>query len=220
MNKKHLNVRNLVIIALFGAVAAVLMLFEIPLTFIVPEFIKLDFSELPVVLGTFMMGPVEGILIATVKILLKLLIKGTSSAYVGELANWIYSVAYILPASLVYHFKKGKTGAGISLAVGTVVTACVAVVSNTFFIFPAYVKLYGMPMNVIVGMGTAINKNITSLWTMMVWSIFPFNLIKYGLVSVITFFTYKRLKHVLFEKSGSLSRKEAEEIKKEANVQA
>ena len=72
--KKHLNPRNLVLIALFGALAAILMLFEIPLTFIVPEFIKLDFSELPVVLGAFMMGPVEGIFIATVKVLLKLVL--------------------------------------------------------------------------------------------------------------------------------------------------
>ena len=210
--KKHLNPRNLVLIALFGALAAILMLFEIPLTFIVPEFIKLDFSELPVVLGAFMMGPVEGIFIATVKVLLKLVIKPTSSAYIGELANWIYSVSYIIPAALVYRFKKGKSGAAVSLAVGTVVTSVVAVVSNTFFIFPAYVKLYGMPMNVIVGMGTAINSHITSLGTMMLFSILPFNLIKYGLVSIITFFSYKRLKGLIFGGNGSVAKDDAQKV--------
>ena len=209
MKNKHLNPRNIVFIALFGAAAAVLMLFEIPLTFIVPEFIKLDFSELPVVLGAFMMGPVEGIFIATIKILMKLMFKPTSSAYVGEIANWIYSVCYIIPAAVVYRFKKGKGGAAVSLAAGTIVTSLVAVIANTFFIFPAYVKLYGMPMNVIIGMGTAVNSHITSMGTMMLFSILPFNLLKYGAVSVITFFSYKRLKNVLFGGNDSVKKAEA-----------
>lgn len=203
-NSKHLNTNNLVLIAMFGAVAAILMAFEVSVP-IVPEFIKLDFSDLPTVLGTFIMGPVEGILIATVKILLKLLFKGTSTAYVGDFANWLFAVAYVLPAALVYHFKKGKAGAALALAVATLFTSLVAVVCNVTFIFPAYSELFGAPMEVIIGMGHKINSNINSLWTMMWFSIFPFNLLKYGASSVLTFFVYKRLKRVIIAAEEKLS---------------
>ena len=194
---------------MFGAVAAILMSFEVSVP-IAPEFIKLDFSDLPTVLGTFIMGPVEGIMIATVKILLKLLFKGTSTAYVGDFANWLFAVAYILPAALIYHFKKGKSGAALTLAVATVFTSLVAVICNVTFIFPAYSKLFGAPMSAIIGMGHKINSNINSLWTMMWYSIFPFNLIKYGASSVLTFFVYKRLKRVIlsFEEKAQEGKRE------------
>lgn len=181
---------------MLGAVAAVLMLLEVEVP-LVPAFIKLDFSDIPIVLGTFIMGPLEGVLIATVKILLKLLFNGTHTAYVGEFANWLFAVCYVIPAALVYHFKKTKKGAVLALAAGTVFTSVVAVIANTFFIFPAYSKLYGMPMEAIIGMGTAVNKHITNMWTMMLYSIFPFNLVKYGIASVFTFLVYKRLKSVI-----------------------
>ena len=203
-NSKHLNTNNLVLIAMFGAVAAILMAFEVSVP-IVPEFIKLDFSDLPTVLGTFIMGPVEGVLIATVKILLKLLFKGTSTAYVGDFANWLFAVAYVLSAALVYHFKKGKAGAALALAVATLFTSLVAVVCNVTFIFPAYSELFGAPMEAIIGMGHKINSNINSLWTMMWFSIFPFNLLKYGASSVLTFFVYKRLKRVIIAAEEKLS---------------
>ena len=194
--KKHLNTGNMVLIAMFGAVAAVLMSLEISFP-LVPEFIKLDFSDFPIVLGTFVMGPVEGILIATVKIMLKLLIKGTTTAYVGDFANWLYSVCYILPAALVYHFKRTKGGAALALAAGTVFTSVVAVICNYVFIFPMYAKLFGAPMDAIIAAGNAINGKITDLGTMMLYSILPFNLFKYGLSSVITFLVYKRIKSAI-----------------------
>ena len=186
----------MVLIAMFGAVAAILMSFELSFP-LVPDFIKLDFSDFPIVLGTFVMGPIEGVLIATVKILLKLLFRGTSTAYVGDFANWLFAIFYILPAALVYHFKRTKAGAVLALAAGTVVTSIMAVVCNVTFIFPAYSKLFHAPMDAIIAMGTAINSRITSLWTMMFYSIFPFNLFKYGLSSVITFLVYKRIKGVI-----------------------
>lgn len=215
-NSKHLNTNNLVLIAMFGAVAAILMAFEVSVP-IVPEFIKLDFSDLPTVLGTFIMGPVEGVLIATVKILLKLLFKGTSTAYVGDFANWLFAVAYVLSAALVYHFKKGKAGAALALAVATLFTSLVAVVCNVTFIFPAYSELFGAPMEAIIGMGTKINSHIDSLWTMMWYSIFPFNLIKYGASSVLTFFVYKRLKRVIlsFEEKAQEGKKRKVAVKED-----
>ena len=185
-------------IALFGAASLVLMLVDFPLPF-APSFLKFDFADLPAILGTFMMGPVEGILICIVKLLLKLAIKGSETAFVGEFANLIAGAAYMLPAALVYHFKKGKSGAVLSLAVGTIVVSIFGIFSNMIIMFPAYSKLYGLPMEVIIGMGTAVNPHITNMFTLMLFAVFPFNLVKYGIVSVITFFVYKRLKKLLFK---------------------
>ena len=198
--RKHkvLTVKNMVLIALFGAISMVLMLFDFPLPF-APAFIKFDFSDLPAILGTFMMGPVEGTLIVVIKILLKLLVKGTSTAFVGDLANLVYGICYILPAALVYKYKKGKLGAALSLIAGTIVVSIVCVFTNAYVMFPLYSELYGMPMEAIIGMGTAINPRITNIFTMMLFSILPFNLFKYGEVSEITFLVYKRLKGVLFK---------------------
>ena len=198
MNKKIFSTKKLVLTALLGAIAAILMAFGEFATPITPSFIKMDLSELPIIIGTYIMGPVEGVIIAAIKILIKLLIKPTSTAYVGELANFLLTVCYILPAALVYHFRKSKTGAALSLAAGTVFTSFFAVFMNALFIFPFYSKFYGMPIEVIVGMGTEINSHITSLWSMMWISILPFNLLKYGVVSVITFLVYKRIKRVIF----------------------
>ena len=195
---KVFTTRNMVMIALFGAASMVLMLVDFPLPF-APSFLKFDFADLPAILGTFMMGPVEGVLICVVKLLLKLAIKGSETAFVGEFANLIAGAAYMLPAALVYHFKKGKSGAVLSLAVGTIVVSIFGIFSNMFIMFPAYSKLYGLPMEVIIGMGTAVNPAIHDMFTLMLFAVLPFNIVKYGIVSVITFFVYKRLKKLLFK---------------------
>ena len=199
---KVFTTKNMVMIAMFGAVSLVLMLIDFPLPF-APAFLKFDFADLPAILGTFMMGPVEGVLICVVKLILKLIVRSTETAFVGEFANLIAGMAYMLPAALLYHFKKGKSGAVLSLAVGTLAVSLIGILTNMYLMFPAYSKLYGLPMDVIIGMGTEVNGHITNMLTLMVFAVLPFNVVKYGLVSVITFFVYKRLKHVLFRDSAS-----------------
>ncbi len=195
---KKLKTRNMVIIAMFGAVSMVLMMIEVPLPF-APSFLKFDLSDLPSVLATFMMGPLGGILVSAVKIILKLLIKGTTTAFVGEFANFLAAVFYMVPAAIIYKFKKGRSGAIIALLTGTVIVSIACCISNMYILFPAYSELYKLPMEGIIGMGTAINPMIKDLFTMMLFAVLPFNLFKYSVVSVITFFLYKRLKHVLFK---------------------
>lgn len=194
---KVFTTKNMVMIALFGAISMVLMLIDFP-TPIAPSFMKFDFADLPAILGTFLMGPVEGLLICLVKLLLKIIIKGSETAFVGEFSNFICAAAYMLPAALVYHFKKGKSGAALSLLIGTLAVSCMAIFTNSLIMFPLYSNLYGMPMEVIIGMGTKINPHVTDLFSMMLYTVLPFNLVKYGAVSVITFFVYKRLKRALF----------------------
>lgn len=200
--KKHkvFTTKNMILVAMFGAISMALMMVDFPIP-IAPAFMKFDFADLPAMLATFMMGPVEGILVCIVKLALKLMIRGTETAFVGELANLIAAIAYMVPAALIYHFRRTKKGAAVALTVGTITVSIVCVLTNLFFIFPAYSKLYGIPMDAIIGMGHAINSHINSLLSLMILSILPFNLIKFGVVSIVTFLVYKRLKHLIFKEA-------------------
>ncbi|KIR02923.1 Substrate-specific component RibU of riboflavin ECF transporter [Lachnospiraceae bacterium TWA4] len=198
MNQSNkLSTKKLTLIGMLGAISAVLMILEFPLP-IVPGFIKMDFSELPIILGGYLMGPVAGSFIVILKILIKFLFKGTSTAGVGEISNMLYAFCYMLPSVLIYRkFLHSKSGAAISMAIGTVVTSIVSIFANFYFTFPAYAKLFGMSIDAIVGAGAAINSNIHDLFTMMIFCMLPFNLLKYGLVSLVTFLVYKRLHRLL-----------------------
>ncbi len=194
--KKKISTKELVIIALFGSISMVLMLLEFSVPFALP-FLKMDLSDLPAILATFIMGPAQGVAVAAIKVILNLLTNGTATAGIGELANFLGAVFYILPAALIYKHKKGKAGAALALIVATIVVGFACVLMNTYLTFPAYGKAYGMSMEVFVGMGTKINPSITNVFTLMMFSVLPFNLMKYGIASVVTFFTYKKMKHAI-----------------------
>lgn len=193
---KHTKVRfttqMICFIGLFGALSAVLMMFKIPL-FFAPAFMKLDFAELPCILGGFMFGPISGVAIVLVKLIINLLLNGTDSMYVGEISNLLLSSTYVLTASLLYRGHKTKKRAAVSLLVSVVVTSLVSVLSNTYFTFPAYATVYGLSMDSIVEMTSAINPLVKDVPTLMIFSVLPFNLVKFGLVAVITFLVYKKL---------------------------
>lgn len=190
--KVKFTTQMLCFIGLFGALSTVLMLFKMPL-FFAPAFMKLDVAELPAIMGSFMFGPLAGFCIVVVKLALNLLINGTDSMYVGELSNLLLSSIYVLSASCIYKRHKTKKNAAISLVVGTAATSFSALISNTFFIFPAYAVVYGLSMDKIVEMAGAVNPLVQDTFTMMLFSVLPFNIIKYGVVSVITFLVYKKL---------------------------
>lgn len=191
------KVRTLAQIAMLGAVATVLMLFEFPLPFIAPPFYELDFSEVPILIGAFAMGPLAGVAIEAIKILLNFVINGTITAGVGEFANFILGCAFLLPASLIYRQKKTKQRAIIGMALGTVIMTVAGCVMNAFVLLPAYGAAFGMPVNAFVQMGTAINKSINSLFTFAVLAVGPFNLIKGILDSIIVMLIYKRIRVIL-----------------------
>ena len=120
-------------------------------------------------------------------------IKGTSTAFVGDFANFVIGCTLLVPASIVYHLKKTKVNAAAGLAVGTVVMAVFGTAFNAVYLLPAFSALYGMPLDAIIGMGTAINGNVNSVFTFVVFTVFPLNLIKGALVSVLTMLLYKRI---------------------------
>ena len=178
--------RTIAQVAMLGAVAGVLMNLEFPIPFLAPSFYQLDFSEVPVMVGTFAMGPVAGILIELVKILVHLVTKGTMTAYV-------------VPAGLIYRFrhKKSRVHAVAGMAVGTVLTAILACFVNAFVLLPAYGKAFGMPIETFIQMGSAVHSSVNGLLTFALLIIAPFNIFKYALTSLIVFVIYKKIRVVL-----------------------
>ena len=201
MKKRHRlrRTRAITFIAMFSAIAAVLHIVDLPL-FFAPSFYKLDFSELPVMVCAFYMGPVAGVTCEFLKIVLKLLIKGTSTAFVGDLANFLVGCSFVLPASICYQATLSKKGAIWSLTLGTLVMTVFGSLFNAWYLIPQFVKLFHMPLESIIAAGTAIFSSVTDLKTLVLFCIVPFNLIKGAAVSVLTFLLYKRVEGVFFRR--------------------
>ena len=195
--KSAANIRIMAQIAMLGAVSVILMLVEFPLPFLAPPFYQLDFSEVPVLIGTFAMGPVAGVVIEFIKILLNLVLNGTITAGVGEIANFIIGCSMILPAGIIYRKHKTKKHAIIGMAAGTIVMVAVGCLINAFVLLPAYSAGLGIPMDTLIGMGTSVNPAITDVGGFVMLAVGPFNLVKGVLISVITMLLYKRVRVII-----------------------
>ena len=192
--------RTITQIAMLGAIAGILMNLEFPLPFLAPTFYQLDFSEIPVLVGSFAMGPIAGVLIELVKILVHLVTKGSMTAGVGDVANFIFGCTFAVPAGLIYRYHKTRKQAIIGMATGTVSMAVIGGLLNAFVLLPAYAALFG-GMDAIIGMGTAVNKNITGLQSFVLLSVVPFNLVKGVVVSLVTFLLYKHVSRILIHQA-------------------
>ena len=192
----RMSVKMVTKIGMLGALSTILMLFEIPLPF-APSFYELDFSEVPVLIGAFAMGPAAGALTELVKILLNFIINGTDTAGVGELANFLIGCSLCIPASVIYRKLHTRTGAIIGVLTGTVLMAAVGCVLNAYVLLPAYSVAFQMPLDALVAMGTAVNSSVDSLLTFVLFAVAPFNLLKGVLVSAIVFLIYKKISPIL-----------------------
>ena len=189
--------RRITIISICAAIAAILHILDFPLLFIAPEFYKLDFSELPVMLCGFYLGPSAAVVCEALKILLKLLLKGTSTAFVGDFANFVVGCSMVLPALIVYHIKKCRATAIWGLALGTVVLTAFGSAFNALYLLPKFAEMF-MPMEAIIGAGTAIHSSIDSVWSLVLICVVPLNLVKGIAVSILTMLLYKRVARPLF----------------------
>ena len=194
--EKIFTTRKMAMIGMFSALATILMIMEIPV-FFTPGFYKLDFSELPALIGGYAFGPVAGVMIEFCKILLKLMTKGTSTAMVGELANFVVGCSFILPASFLYWLKKSKKSAIFSSIVGTLIMTVVGSWLNGLYLLPTFANMFGMPLTSLVGMGTAVNPYIKDVTTLVLFAVVPLNLLKGSIVSLITILIYKKLSPIL-----------------------
>lgn len=192
------TVRKMAMIGMFSAIAMILHLFDFPIPF-APPFYKLDFSELPILIGTFAFGPAAGVMMEFLKILLKLCIKGTTTAFVGDLANFVIGCSFILPASVIYAFGKKKKSAIAGCVIGTLVLTVFGTAFNAVYLLPAFAKLYGMPIESILQAGSAVNPLATgdSIVNFVIVCVAPMNLIKGTVASVITMAVYKPLSPII-----------------------
>ena len=195
MKNANVNVRKLVLTALFAAIAFVLHLFRFPLPFM-PPFMDYDLSGIPEMFGAFTLGPISGITIIILKNILKLFVQGTGSAFTGEIQNIILSCAFILPACIIHKQGYTRKSALIGGVVGTVFCTVVAIFSNMYFIIPFYARAFGFSLEQVIGATKSVNKLVDSPAMFIALGIVPFNIIKCGITTVLTFVVYPTLMRV------------------------
>lgn len=193
----RVRVRMMVQIAVLGAAATVLMALEFPVPFLAPPFYKLDFSEILVLVGAFALGPAAGAAIELLKVLLHMLLQGTQTAGVGDLANFLIGCSYVIPAAMIYRSKKTRRRAVAGLAAGSVCMVFAGCVMNAFVLLPAYAAAFRVPVESFVEMGAAIHPAINSLFRFCLLAVGPFNLLKGIADAAVTLLIYKRIRGLL-----------------------
>ena len=183
-----LNLKNMVLVSILGAISGVLMLFKFPLP-IAPTFMKMDFSDSVLIIGGFLTGPVYSLIMIFIKWIVKLIITSTSTAYAGELSGLILNISFILPMSYFYSKNKTKKTAIILMIIFSITTSLIAIFTNVYMIFP----LYGLLGNAIVGPFKVLFPFLDSVWQVMLISILPFNLMKIAINSIIALILYKKV---------------------------
>ena len=198
---KHRTVsvaRRVSIIGMCTAIAIVLYILDFPVPFLAPPFYKLDFSEVPVLLCGFFLGPSAGVICLALKVLLKLLLTSTTTAFVGDFANFIVGCTLVLPAVILYHVHKSKKSAMIGLVVGTLSMAVFGSAFNAIYLIPEFSRLFGLPLESIIAMGAEIYPSIDSVSRLALLCVAPLNLVKGAAVSVLTLLLYKHVARPLF----------------------
>ncbi len=200
MNDK--KIRFLTITAILGALATVFQMFEIPVPVFVPGFIKLDFSDLPAILATFLVSPVSGVIVCLIKNVIH--IATSSSVGIGELANFLTSAACVLPAGIIYLLNPTKKMAVVSMLAGAIISAVASIFVNYYITYPFYMSAFGLTEGAIMGMYSevvALQSEIfgisappaVTLWDALIWFNAPFTFVKFAVCSVVVFFIYKPL---------------------------
>ena len=195
-----ITTRSLVVTAMLSAVAFILMYIEFPIPALIPSFVKLDISDLPELLAAFSLGPVYGVVVTLLKNLLFIVFHGTSSAYVGELFNFLMGSVFAFTAGLIYHTGKSRKTALIGAVAGAALMALLSVPLNYFVVYPAYVVCYGLPLEAIIGMYQAILPSADSLIKCLVIFNLPFTFCKGMLDTLLCFLIYKPLSPILHAK--------------------
>ncbi len=197
-SRRLFSVRAVAVCAMLSAVAFVLMLMDFPLPFLIPDFVKMDVSELPSLLASFALGPIYGVVVCLVKNLLHLLM--TTTAGIGELCNFLMGVCFTIPAGLIYRKFRTHKGAVISALVGSLVMAVLSVPINYFISYPFYTSF--MPLDAIIGMYQEIRPSANGLLECLITFNAPFTLLKGLLTSLICFLIYKPLSPILHGRKG------------------
>lgn len=187
--------RALTITAMLSAVACVLNIFDFPIPFLIPSFVKMDLSDLPELLAAFALGPWYGVAVTFLKNVIKLLIKGTSTAYAGELCNFLLGASFSLTAGLIYHHKKSRKSAAIGSIAGALAMALLSIPCNYFISYPVYTSF--MSIDKIIAAYQTIRPGVNGLLECLVVFNAPFTLLKGLITAFICFLIYKPLSPIL-----------------------
>lgn len=190
----RITARKIASTAIFAAMAVLLMYAEVALPFM-PPFLKFDLSELPVLVGSFALGPVYGVVIELLKNLIHLPV--TATAGIGELSNFITGSLFVYTAGAIYEKHRTRKGAIVSMLIATLVLGLVAVPFNYFVTIPLYGSVLGFPLEAIIGMCAAVNKLITTKMSLMIYGFLPFNIFKGLVISFWTFWIYKPISNLI-----------------------
>lgn len=197
---RNASLSRLIKVALLSALSFILMFLQTPIVVLFPDFLKIDVSDLPAIIGAFAFGPVYGIIIEAIKNVLHAITQ-SNTFYVGEIANFLVGSALVGTAGFIYQKRKDRMGAVMGLGAGVVAMAITGALANYFVIIPAYEAVMNFPVEAIVGMATKINGAVTNLFTFVLLVIVPFNLIKGTMVAILTLLIYKRVSPLLKEKA-------------------
>lgn len=197
MSHDQKKLRNLVKVGILAAMSFILMFFQFPIP-VAPPFMKVDLADVPALIGGFSMGPVYGILIQLIKNILNL--SKTSTYGVGEVSNFVVGGLFVFVSSSIYKRKKTKENATIAMVCGVLVMSLAATLSNAFVIFPLYGKAMGVDMGAFVAMAQKTNALVKSYFTMMIFAIVPFNLIKGFIEILVTKLLYKHVSGILHDR--------------------
>ena len=191
------NTRKIAICGVFGALATILYVvpfFKFPLPFLFPSFLEFNFSDIPTLIAGFTYGPVVAFFVHLIKILIKLPMSSTGC--VGELADFIIGLLFVMPAVFYYKKNKSKKGALIGLCLSVIIATTVACFVNRYILIPFYTKAFGL--EAVMGMATSSNANITDAgWSLVLWGVLPFNFTKNVVVCAFTFILYKKISNVI-----------------------
>ena len=204
-NQEKTKVTKLTVTAMLTAIAVVLQYIEVSVP-LVPSFLKLDFSDIPELIGSFVISPVYGVIICFLKNLIHLPM--TSSVAVGELSNFILGAVFVFVAGMIYKHNKTKKNAAVASVVGAIAMAVLSVATNYFFVYPVYAQLWaGGDMQVILNMYKAILPASDTLFKSLVIFNLPFTFVKGIVVAIVTMMIYKPLSKLIVRMNNSFSKK-------------
>lgn len=182
---------KLAVTAILSAAAAILMFLSFPIPFLIPSFVKMDFSELPALLAAFSLGPVSGVAVCLVKNVINVFFSTTGG--VGELCNFLLGVCLVVPAGLIYRAKRTRGGALAGALLGSAAMAVCSVPINYFISYPFYVRSGMMSMEAIMDAYQLILPSVQTLPQALLIFNIPFTLVKAACDVAITFAVYKRI---------------------------
>ena len=200
--RSYFSATRVAVIAMFATLAGLLYVFGFPIAAAFPFWLELNFSDIPALIGTFALGPISGAIIVLVKILIKLIIKGTSTVFVGELADLLIGVAFVVPSGLIYKKMRTFKGALLAMAVGTLCSTAMSILANWLVLVPFYRQLFfnGSWAPLVNTMQALFGEKCTHapFYTFYLWcSVLPFNLMRCIIAVVVTLPVYKHISRLI-----------------------